>query len=79
MAGISVILNTRPHLSFSSSPFPGDCGWREGERQLDSLQAFLEGCPWGVGGLGRRDATGRLLCCSLVLVPLCRALPSLED
>lgn len=30
-------------------PFLGNCSWREGERQLDSLQAFLEGCPWGVG------------------------------
>lgn len=39
-----------PHpLSFWSSPVLGDCGWREGERQLESLQALFKGCPWGLG------------------------------
>lgn len=48
MVGISATLNIRP-TNVWSSPFLRDCGWREGERQLESLQAFLLGCPWGVG------------------------------
>ena len=49
VAGISVTLHTPYSISFWSSPFLGDCGWREGERQLESLQTFLKGCRWGRG------------------------------
>lgn len=39
-----------PHpLGFWSSPFLGDCGWREGARQLESLQPFSKAARGGWG------------------------------
>lgn len=49
VSGISSTFNNPHPLSSWSFPFLGNCGWREGERQLESLQAFLKGCPWEGG------------------------------
>lgn len=35
------------HPLLWSSPFQGDCGWREGERQLESVQASWAARGWG--------------------------------
>lgn len=49
VAGISVTFSTPHPLGFWSSPFLGDCGWREGERQLESLQPFSKAARGGWG------------------------------